>query len=490
MTSDGHPNIEAVAKARSVVRPSLLERFSKLFKTGSDCVLVTPTSEQVALTANIRIAWQDQPFALSLGRVALEFHPDLPITGNSADGSWEWIIHAGEAFYLGVPRYIRIRPGETVLLGRTDATQTSIFEFDGSVAGRHAKISNRKGNLTIEPLEPDRSTSIKTIDSPTALWAVRRDNLMRLPDVIGQELTTFNDDEALDIIRDINGILAAEAYRELDDDDVPGGIIQFPDDKTVLILGDVHTCANNVLSALAQGGTLAALECGEACLVFLGDLVHCEESGELDQMDSSVFILDLFCMLKRRFPDGVFYIHGNHESFSPDVGKGGVPQGMLLRKHLKRRRGKNYLAEVETLFSRLAFIVAGNDFAACHGGPVRSKVNRNTLVNMARYPGIQHELVWNRIRQGNRPGGYGKGSVKRFRQILNVSKQAPVIVGHTPQSSKETMWLNVGGIAGHHIIYSAHTDRAAAVVMSKGVAMPFEFIPDPALSFLNKPAEG
>ncbi|MDH3742757.1 MAG: hypothetical protein OER56_14290, partial [Hyphomicrobiales bacterium] len=89
-----------------------------------------------------------------------------------------------------------------------------------------------------------------------------------------------------------------------------------------------------------------------------------------------------------------------------------------------------------------------------------------------------------------RPGGYGKGSVKRFRQILNVSKHAPVIVGHTPQSSKETMWLNVGGIAGHHIIYSARTDRAAAVVTSKGVAIPFEFIPDPALSFLNTPVEG
>ena len=490
MTSDDHSNIEAIAKARKVVRPSLLQRLGKLFKAASDGELITPASEPVALTDNIRIAWQDQPFALSLGRVALEFHPDLPITGNAADGSLEWIIHAGEDFYQGVPRYIRIRPGETVMLGRTDAIQTSIFEFDGSVAARHAKISNLKGNLIIQPLEPDRSTSIKTIDSPTALWAVRRDNLMRLPNVVGHELTTFNDDDALDIIRDVNALLAAEAHRELDDDGVPGGIIQFPDDKTVLILGDVHTCAENVLSVLAQGGTLAALERGEACLVFLGDLVHCEESDKLEHMDSSVFILDLFCMMKRRFPDGVFYIHGNHESFSPDVGKGGVPQGMLLRKHLKKRRGKNYLAEVESLFGRLAFIVAGNDFAACHGGPVRSKVNRNTLVNIARYPGIQHELVWNRIRQGNRPGGYGKGSVKRFRQILNVSKHAPVIVGHTPQSSKETMWLNVGGIAGHHIIYSARTDRAAAVVTSKGVAIPFEFIPDPALSFLNTPVEG
>jgi predicted phosphodiesterase len=230
---------------------------------------------------------------------------------------------------------------------------------------------------------------------------------------------------------------------------------------------------------------LAALERKEACLVFLGDMVHSQESDELEDMDSSVFILDLFCMLKRRFPENVFYVHGNHESFSADVGKGGVPQGMLFHKYLKKLRGRAYVTEIEKLFDGLAFVVQGDDFAACHGAPVRSKVNLNVLINIRRYPGIQSELVWNRLRQGNRPTGYSKGSVKRFRRTLNLPKHAPLIVGHTPQSDEDTLWLNVGGIEGHHIVYSAHMHRLAAMVMSEGHATPLEFVPDAALAFLK-----
>jgi len=187
-------------------------------------------------------------------------------------------------------------------------------------------------------------------------------------------------------------------------------------------------------------------------------------------------------MLKRRFPESVFYVCGNHESFSPDVGKSGVPQGLLLRKYLKRRRGRDYLGEIETLFNGLAYIVHGNEFAACHGGPVRSKVTRNTLVNIHRYPGLRSEIVWNRLRQGNRPVGYGKGSVKRFRQLLNLSKNATLIVGHTPKSMTDTIWRDIGGIEGHHIIYSAHTHRLAAMLMHDGHATALEFVPEPALA--------
>ena len=158
---------------------------------------------------------------------------------------------------------------------------------------------------------------------------------------------------------------------------------------------------------------------------------------------------------------------------------------MLLRKHLKKQRGKEYVAEVERLFDNLAFIVVGNQFAACHGAPVRSKVDLTTLVNIRRYPGIQAEIVWNRLRQGNRPAGYGKGSVKRFRRTLNLPKHAALIVGHTPLSDEETLWWNVGGIVGHHIVYSAHTHRMAAIVMADGQAVPLEFIPEPALALLN-----
>ena len=214
--------------------------------------------------------------------------------------------------------------------------------------------------------------------------------------------------------------------------------------------------------------------------------MHSEaDDGELEDMTSSVLALDLFTMLKLRFPENVFYIHGNHESFSPDIGKGGVPQGLLFRKHLKKRRGKAYVNEVETLFDNLAYVVQGQGFAACHGAPVRSTVDRQTLVNIRRYPGLQHELVWNRLRKNSHPAGYGKGSVKRFRQTLGLPKHSPLLVAHTPMAADETLWMNVGDIQGHHIVYSARTDRLAIFVASGGDIWPLELFPDKAMALLN-----
>ncbi|MEO9877571.1 MAG: metallophosphoesterase [Anderseniella sp.] len=479
---------ETVGKVSSsdlVAKPSLLARFRQILSGIPSSDRITPGSTPLTLSGNVWVSRRAEPFKLMLGTVILEFHPDLPITGSEKGSSMEWIIHPGCAFYETVPKFIRIRPGEALVLGRSDDLQTIVFGFDTSVADRHVKVFNRKGDLIFQPLEPELPTSISGIDRSTAVWKARRDNLLRLPGVIGCGLEQLESEQALDMIREVNAIIASEAYRTLDDDGEPGGIIQFPGDMTVVILGDVHARADNVLRVLTEGGMLTALENEEACLVFLGDVVHSQESDELEDMRSSVFILDLFCMLKRRFPKNIFYVHGNHESFSADVGKRGVLQGLLFQRYLKKLRGKAYVAEVEKLFDGLAFVVQGSDFAACHGAPVRSRVNLNVLVNIRRYPGIQSELVWNRLRQGNRPSGYSKGSVKRFRKTLNLPKHAPLIVGHTPLSDEETLWLNVGGIEGHHIVYSAHTHRMATIVMSGGYAIPLEYVPEPALDFFR-----
>lgn len=478
-------NISETLPDELAEKPSLFGRIGSFLKKNPEGELISPQPTPVQLQTSVRIAWESPPFQLKLGKITLEFHPDLDITGNLNDGVQEWIVHSGDGFYNDVPGFIRIKPGDEVLLGRNNDLCNELFGFNKSVAGRHVNIFNHKGELTIQPLDLDRSTEISAIDTPMPVWEARRKNLMRLERVLGHPLTQFDDKEALDKIRKVNAIIADEAYRDPDGEGAPGGIIKFPDDMTVVILGDVHARADNVLRVITEGGMLSALEHGKACLVFLGDLVHAQEDGELEDMESSVFILDLFSMLKCRFPKNVFYIRGNHESFSPDVGKGGVPQGMLLQSFLKKRRGKAYLAEIESLFDGLAFVVQGNSFAACHGAPVRSKVDRDTLVNIRRYPGIQYELVWNRLRQGNRPAGYGKGSVKRFRQTLNIAKHAPVIVAHTPPSPDDTVWLDVGGITGHHVVYSAHTHRVAALRISGGQLTPLEFIPEPSLAILN-----
>ncbi len=473
-------------------QPSLFGRIRGIFEKKPEGDLIAPTSEAQEIAESGRVAWENGPFTLILGDIALQFFPDIPITGDDGKQIRDWVVHNGDGFYDRAPRFIRVAVDETVLFGRREDAQKRLFKYNKSVAGRHVEVTNFKGELSIKRLDIDYPTRIAALelnDDNPAIWTQRYRNLMRLPEVLGHPLKELDADKALEMIGRVNDVMSREAYRERDDDGNPGGVIAFPDKMTVIMMGDIHTRADNILRVLTEGGMLDALEREEVALVFLGDLVHSEEMSELENMESSVFILDLFTLLKLRFPKNVFYIRGNHESFSPDVGKGGVPQGILLRKHLRHNRSKAYAAEVKKLFDSLAFVVVGKDFAACHGAPVRSKVTLNTLVNIQRYPGIQYELVWNRLRQGNRPAGYGKGSVRRFRQTLGLSKQAAMIVAHTPLSMDETVWMDIGAITGHHLVYSAHTHRVAAMLLHNGNLTPLEFIPEPSLAVLNGETE-
>ena len=479
------PSVQTAAD--SLEKPSLLGRIGRLLSmsTGEQADPLIPGVVPVCLTGPVRVSWQHDPFTIKLGDIALECHPDLSIGGDEPNGLREWVVHAASRSDEAAPKFIRIAEGEAVVFGRCSDLQANFFGYDRSIADRHVKISNHKGDLRLQPLDREGSTVLSASPSVTGLGAARLERLKRLPKMLGHALVAFDSEEALDKLREVNGIIAAEAYRERNDEGDPGGIIRFPDRMPVIIMGDVHARTDNVLRVLTEGGVLSALERGKLCLVFLGDLVHSEAAGELDDMTSSVLVFDLFCMLKLRFPKNIFYVHGNHESFSEDVGKGGVLQGLLFRKYLKKLRGKAYLKEMEALFDLLAYVVHGKHFAACHGAPVRSKVDRQTLVNIRHYPGLQYELTWNRLRQGNRPAGYGRGSVKRFRQTLDLPKHAPLVVAHNPQSEDGTLWLNVGDIEGHHIVYSARTERLAIIVMSEGECWPLQLLTDPALALLN-----
>jgi len=491
MTGPSAPETE-IPETDDKPRLSFIERMRRVFDGTSDAIELLPEQEPCELSAPVRVAWSTGPFRLTLGKTTMELHPDSEADDRKRGGQRDWIVHPGEEFYRSLTGFLRICPGDNVILGREDDVQTAIFDYSKSIARRHVEITNRNGELTLKPLDPDRLCAISFFpesNAPQKLLDQRRRNLERLTALLGHPFETFDRDDALERITRVNRILAEEAFRERDADGNPGGILELPEDLTPLIVGDIHTRIDNLLKVVVEGGFVEALERNDACLVLLGDLVHSQEPGELEEMDSSILILDTFLMLKERFPANVFYIRGNHESFSPDVGKGGVAQGVLLRKHLKKVRGKAFLSEVETLFEQLPFVVQNAQFAACHGAPTRSDVNRESLVNIQRYPGLQHEIVWNRVRQGNRPGGYTKGSVKRFRRTLGLPKHAPVIVAHTPLSNEDTVWLDVTEISGHHVVYSAHLHVVGAMILIGNRAVPLEYAAEPLISEAE-PEEG
>jgi hypothetical protein len=197
-------------------------------------------------------------------------------------------------------------------------------------------------------------------------------------------------------------------------------------------------------------------------------------------------MMDLIFKLKLQFPDQVFYIVGNHDSFSHDVMKQGVPQGLLWDKHVTASRGEEYKAEMELFYRQSPLVVVSENFIACHAGPARGKISLETLVNVRQFPDIVHDLTWNRIRSPRFPAGYFRGDVRRFRKRLGVDSNTPLIVGHHPYSEDGTLWMNAGDIDHHHILISARPDCIGLFTWIDGELVPEIYPAEPLMAWLNE----
>jgi hypothetical protein len=248
-------------------------------------------------------------------------------------------------------------------------------------------------------------------------------------------------------------------------------------------VGDLHTQLDNLLVILTQNQFFDALEKDKACLVIIGDAVHCEIDGQMEEMESSLTIMDFILNLKLRFPQNVFYLRGNHDGFSEEIGKSGVPQGMLWERHVRKARGKKYLEEINTFYDRLPYLAYADDFVVCHAAAPVSKVTLQHLIDIHQNPKLIQEVMNNRLQKPNRPAGYTKGDVKRLRKILGVSPQATFIVGHTPHTPDDTVWVDIGNIPNHCVVYSAHPNWVGVATKVGDRVIPLKY-PAEALSSL------
>jgi hypothetical protein len=295
--------------------------------------------------------------------------------------------------------------------------------------------------------------------------------------------------DALDTLKQVNQLLQEDPYRKKDSFGNAGGIVELPVNVTPIVVGDLHAQVNNLLKILSENSFLACMEKGEAALIFLGDAVHPEGKGKLKNMDSSVLMMDLILKLKLCFPAQVFFLIGNHDSFSPDVMKAGVPQSLLWEKRITELRGEEYREELSLFYRQSPLLVMSDDFIACHAGPPRSATSLESLVEARQNPRLIHDLTWNRVRTKGYPLGYTRGDVRRFRKSLNMDSTTPFIVAHYPQSKHGTLWLNVEGINDHHVLYSAKPDRLAVFTRVQGKILPQIYPAEPLLTAVNNLAK-
>jgi hypothetical protein len=202
-------------------------------------------------------------------------------------------------------------------------------------------------------------------------------------------------------------------------------------------------------------------------------------------MTGSMLMMDFIFKLKIRFPHRIFHIRGNHDSFAPEVAKGGIPQGLLWEKRLADERGAQYKQTMELYYDQLPYVVLAKDFLACHASPPSRKVNLERLIDAAQDQRLTEQLIQNRIKRPSYPGGYTSRDVKRFRNALGLEPNFPFIVAHNPLTEKETLWLNVGKIENHHIVFSAKPHSVGVFTRISDGMIPLSYKTEPLSEAIN-----
>jgi hypothetical protein len=206
----------------------------------------------------------------------------------------------------------------------------------------------------------------------------------------------------------------------------------------------------------------------------------------MEDMESSIIMMDLILKLKTMFPDNIFYLRGNHDSFTPDLSKNGVPQGLLMEQQLRELRGKEYVSAMNRLYETLPYLAKSSYFYACHAAPPMMKASYQGLIDIHDRSDLINDITTKRVQRQHHLQGYNKKDVKRFRKIFNLPKGTPFIVGHTPLDPFGSYWRDVGGIKNHHIIYSGHQEGAEALLLDGTQVIPLEFPAEPVTKLIEK----
>lgn len=442
------------------------------------------------ISAPHRIAHDGKTFELRLGDQHLHFHPEIPLGVKKKQIVKNWQIFSPlSCSAKNILGFARIKVGETVLIGRENSLYCDLFDLDKSVAKRHLQVTNRYGDLILTPLTTDRKVGIVRTDEQDnreKVEAHRHEAMLSLRQIFGGSLALIEPGEALNLIKKTAEIIAADPFVLPNRHGNAGGIIAIPENMTVVLIGDLHGQVDNLLKILSENYLLECLYANTTSVVILGDAVHSEIADEMEDMNSSILMMDLIFKLKCFFPDNIFYLRGNHDSFDPDLSKNTIPQGILMQKKLTELRGSEYVAAMNTLYNMLPYIAANQHFITCHAAPPLSKVSKDQLINIHEYPEIIKEITTHRVQRQHNLNGYKKKDVRRFRKTLELPKKCPFIVGHTPLDPFGSYWKDVSNIKNHHILYSGHQEGAQALLIDNSQVIPLAYPAEPVVKLIEK----
>ncbi len=457
----------------------------KRLRSDADVLELSP-GQRIRLSGKtISIKNPRLPLRIEMGRQNLDLYPDGGLTGGAEAGTPDLLLLDPARGLDHVAQQLRLRVGDEFVTDSDFVEQAQLFSEPREAFRRHLHCVHEGDVLSFRDTISELGTYLSLVDDPIDLDALRRQALSWVTEVYGGGLRPLTPERALALIQAVNQQLADDTLRRRDSDDTPGGLRQLPAGVRPVLMGDLHGQIDNLLTILSRNAYLRELQTGTAALVLLGDAVHCDRPGELERMEGSMLVMDLLFTLMNALPGRIVFLLGNHDSFSPEIMKGGVAQGVAWERFLTEQRGADYTAEMAR-FYRLSPVVAMSDgLLACHAGPPGRKVSPDDLVNVHHQPGLLHDLTWSRLKTPGFPTGYGRRDVRRFRKSMGLPPDTAFIVGHYPLSSDGTVWTNIGRIEGHHLLYGSAESNVAVIAAVDDELAPQVYPVEPLLAWLN-----
>ena len=468
----------------------LFKKTKSLFVSSNRYKRVEISGTRLLQGEGIRVPFQGFPLQIRLGSDDDKLHlfPGRLLQSRLETSPSDFVLFNPANYYSRISGFIRLERGKKLVLGRSNPEQTAILSYSDRVNDRHLTIAYSDDTLIFKDLNSDGGTTLSGLKAPDEIEEPnrrRQNKLYLLREIFGGPIQPLPLVEAQFDLETVNQIMTQEVHRPLNSSGRPGTVLRLPDEVTPILIGDLHAQIDNLITIITENQFLESLENGSACLIFLGDAVHSEMEDQMEDMTGSMLMMDFIFKLKIRFPNQVFHIRGNHDSFAPDVSKGGIPQGLLWEKHLVVERGARYKQEMDRYYDQLPYVVLAKDFLACHASPPSRKVNLEMLIDADEHQGLMEQLIHNRVKRPGYPGGYTSKDVKRFRKGLGLEPNFTFIVGHNPLSEMETLWLNAGDIENHHILYSANLYSIGVFTRIGDGMVPLSYSTEPLSEAIN-----
>jgi len=468
-------------------KQTLLKSIFKSLGKSVDIVKPAP-GERLRLSGRrLSMPLPSHPVEVELGKERLHIQQETHCDGSSYSSPPDLVVFNPDLDAEQINYSLRLKPGESLHISHDQPNQEHLFRTPREAFRRNLHVEYAQGQLVFRDPVSELGTFVTILEQrleQSPLVSGRTKAIEKIIGLYGGPLETMSVDKAWSTIQQVNHLLQEDAFRVKDTNGIAGGLLELPSHVTPIVLGDLHANLDNLLKILSENAFLRVLENETGALVFLGDLVQPDEEP-YDDMDGSVLMMDFLFTLKLRFPRSVFFLRGNHDSFSTEVTKNLVPQAVLWRKKLEQLRGAEYCEQMTRFYDLSPVVARAPDFVACHAGPPMNKFDLDKLVNIRDFPALLHELMWNRVRRQGYPSGYTAADVRRFRKILNLDKGTPFLVGHTPYTGTGTLWCDVAGIPGHHILYSSKSKEFAIFIRVNGQMVPQVYTAEPLVEWTN-----